>query len=436
MKTKQFITAAFETIDFQNKGVARNLELLISNFRSKDYDSKKSQTASDLFNIQLFILENFGLTTKITTNTSILAAVELPSVNMNHIFFDNFIKMFVEDEVKEFEKTLKDNSKGFINLKTSKVSGVFSKINIQLYLSWDKLFKNKSLTDSEVCAVVLHELGHAFTTFEYMLRTVRTNQAMAAVSNALLKKDHREYEIILKSTGKHLYGDEKKFDSIKEITNSAVAVNFIATTEIRDNFSELGTLFYDKSSCEYLADQFVNRHGYGLHLTSGLYKIHKEHFAPETNKYTSHIFHILNFVSSIIGFTAGALLIVSGSILTCFIGALGILGIITSNKLTETDFEYDKLKIRLTRSKEQLIAELKQNNLPIESIKQKIKDIEEVGAIIDKVFDKTPILTSLLIFLLPSQRKANKAMELQRKLEELASNDLFVKAAKLKTMTI
>ena len=93
-------------------------------------------------------------------------------------------------------------------------------------------------------------------------------------------------------------------------------------------------------------------------------------------------------------------------------------------------YRYDDLKIRYLRIKEQAIERLKDKNLKASDKKQLLEDIEYM----QKIIDRTVVFKSIvdrLYNLLPSNKKIRNDVELQRQLEMLNANDLFIGASKL-----
>lgn len=429
---KSLLKTALETIQFQDTRVSRELINLIHDFRNQDLKSKQAQESIYLLKIKESVLDNIGLNLNIIVDTNVLAAVELPLLNLNHIFFSSFIRTFTKDSVTDVQKDFKENESIEIDLKKGKLTGNLSRTKVTMYLSWKHLFNNEDLTDEEIAAIFLHEVGHAFTTFEYINRLATTNQAIATLCNDSLSRDRVKYNITLKEVSQKLFQQPSKLEELREVTDKTVIAGVILSTELKTRKSQIGTPYYDETACEYLADQFVARHRLGKQLITGLEKITPK-FSTEKSYLAgvlTNVFHIYLLLATTIFSKVGFSII--GVLFRILFGYL----FYTSSKITNKDFTYDNLLVRYKRIKEQMIQDFKNLDHTAEEIINKTRELEEVTKIIENTIEFTPVLTKLVTTLLPGQKRAKNAIQLQRDLEELASNDLFVQSAKLRTLQL
>lgn len=426
---KDLLKQAFETIAFQNGNFGKELQLLVSELRKKDLVSKEAQKLASIRNIELFVLDRTGININLMVDTEIDAAVELPLLNLNHIFFNDFIKEFTKDEVRDNLTKIKNKEKVILDLSNSKISGPTTKIASNLYLSWDKFIKKDKFTDEEVTAIFLHELGHVWTTFEYLNRLSTTNEALLTVSNAFLNGDKNTYEIELKKVAKKLFNKEDALNNLKEVTNLTVIGSVILTTELKNRKSDLGTPYYDSVSCEYLADQFVSRHHYGKYLVSGLDKMYSRLHVEKSKGMA-----IFSDITTSLALVVTTATISVGSPMTIFIGLFYYYLVFISNKITSGEPSYDNLKIRYQRVLDQIILDLKNKGYNKEQLSEKLEDFNKVSKYVENTFEPNSLFSKIIRTLLPGESKAKKALDLQRDLEELASNELFVQSAKLRTM--
>lgn len=93
---------------------------------------------------------------------------------------------------------------------------------------------------------------------------------------------------------------------------------------------------------------------------------------------------------------------------------------------------YDKLKIRYKRVREQLISRLKVKSLAPELVKNILEDLKVLDKIIEQTGEFSSILNVVGNIIYPSNWVLSSRKNAQRLLEELASNDLFIKAAQLR----
>lgn len=435
---KDLLKQAFETIAFQSKSFGKELQLLLSELRQKDLKAKDAQDNHLVRAIELLILDKTGININLKVDTDIMAAVELPALELNHIFFDDFTKYFIQENIQQNHDKFKEKEILIFDLQNSKIHGPVAKIPCELHLSWNDLLKKNKFTDEEVTAVALHELGHIFTTFEYLNRLSTTNQALASVVQEFLNKDKIKYQLELKRVSKKLFNDEHKLDNLKDSDNPLVISSLILSTELKRKNSDLGTPYYDSVSCEYMADQFVARHFYGHHLVSGLDKLYPG-FSIQKSKgagilldillclTTFKTFHLILNTAVIAGTGVGGILFLCINLMTLYLTY-------TSGAPTLSIPTYDDLLIRYKRVKEQIILDLKNKKYDQHQITEKINNLDIVEKYITATFPEETIVRKLITRLVSKETNAKKAIQLQRDLEELASNGLFVQSAKLRTM--
>ena len=428
----------FESIQFQNKNFGKELEMYITAFRAKTYTASKAQASSEKKQLESFILDRLGLKINLKLDTNVLAAIELPLLEHNHIFFGDLVKQFISAESPEIWKKVKDQEKkAFVDLENARIGGLYSSIPCKVYLSWNDLMLDKRTSDSEVTAIFLHELGHGFTTFEYMTHFVRTNQALASIANDLINKvEKSKYQQTIKDVGILLFNDADKFKDIVDIKDKDTAITYVLSKTIKETKSELGTSFYDETTCEYLADQFTTRQGYGKDLVSGLDKIYVRMKAPEKSTFMKIIFSIVSLLIAaylIVGLPF-ILLGTGNLIIKVLLGLIFSYGIYNANLFTDNDFTYDILRVRYKRVKEQLIQSLKHDGFDNSDLKNILEEIAIVDKIINNTSEYETPIAKFIGFLVPSQKAAKLTIQKQRDLEELASNDLFVKSAQLRTI--
>ena len=94
---------------------------------------------------------------------------------------------------------------------------------------------------------------------------------------------------------------------------------------------------------------------------------------------------------------------------------------------------YDTARVRFARIREQAIEHIKQTKMSKEDKQGVLKAIEVIDKYIDETKVHTPLLTRLFNMFGDNKRVIDQ-MELQRQLERLAANDLFIGAARLQTV--
>lgn len=323
---------------------------------------------------------------------------------------------------------------GTVSLKESKVTGFFSQV--KCFMSIPRFMLNdKSYLDEELAALTLHEIGHSFTSFEYLSRTVSTNQALGLMQRAMDKTTSYEDRKIIFA---HAVQAEKiKLDAdaqkllLGDITPETMTM-IVINQQIEACKSELGASVYDVVSCEYLADQFAARHGAGRHLISVLDKFAQRGGAPVSLGYVNASMSSM-MVASMIGLGGLPL----AGLVVAVMSALLISGswAYDSSKY-DTGFIYDNDYTRMNRIKHQMVERIKDPACPPDEKKFILSYIEEVEPMIKKYKGQNDVkLKNRIAFFFSKKHKYDFEFKaFQKDLEELGNNDLFIMSEKLKNL--
>ena len=356
----------------------------------------------------------------------------VPLFNKNHIIFNTSDRKTAGDELERDAKSLlihlnKPMLAGSVDLRNNTISGDYCEMEFILALPVNLFFGACDLKADEYAAIILHEVGHIFTTFEFISRTLTTNQVLAATSAALRTKDPEIISAVFTSAEK-IMGMTKEqaiaFNTAKD--DKSVAVILLASA-IDKSISELGKSVYDSVSCEQLADQYAARCGAGKSLVIGLDKIIPLGYKnPRLSGYDATLY-VMWAISMYVFPVLSVLLILS---LVSYVGRSIVDGLFASKE----DAVYDDFPSRLKRVKDQLIQRLKDPALNSIEKEQLIKDIAEIEAITSKSHTDLLFFEKIAYLLKPSYRNAHKYEILQKELETLSNNSLFIQAAKLSTL--
>jgi len=96
--------------------------------------------------------------------------------------------------------------------------------------------------------------------------------------------------------------------------------------------------------------------------------------------------------------------------------------------------EYDDLKDRYKRVRMQYIDVLKYGDIPAENKKRAIDAIKQLDEIIDRTRNFKTLKTIVSNWIFTKNRNTKADIELQKMLEQLAHNDLFLKSSELSTI--
>lgn len=425
----ELLASSMESIDFQSGTFGKELELIIDRMKSKKPTTEDVAKSKDLTDLELTIFDHTGIQVELYFINFSGGVAFVPTINLNHILNLRDVGEFNASDVAGMTKLArKYKESSVINLKTGKISGLFSKLQSPILISYKDTFLDPKITTRHTVALLLHELGHLFTNYEFASRTITTNQCIALISKSLMNKNSHEHHIVLEEVGELIAKDKKAFTQYENVSDARVLSAIIIDKAVQQGKSELGTYEYDYTASEYLADQYVARQGYGRELIERLDLRSKSVFSDE---YSATAGFFSDFAKTILYVSTGFLsnLLVPG--LGFFVTNLLLIQQIMGSSYANKDYTYDVLQVRLKRIREQNIQQLKYiNNDPV--LKASIiKTLDDTKAIIDQTRINETIFEKIFLFISKKSRDTKAAIQLQRDLEELASNELFVKAAKL-----
>ena len=417
-----------EAIDFQSSVVADQITKMFEDIL-KCKGGKEADASEAHKTLVTFMEKETGLKIDLKFNTPYPPCMMPIHVNPSSILGDSDFKDYYTKDANKVIKKLEDNEKTFVDLKNAKVGGAFSTVPSKIYMGFRQL-KDMKLTAREVAAVFMHEVGHAFVAYELAFNTIQTNQILLALHKSLVANDQKLFEYSLKLTEKRLGPTSGVYNELKEETDTTVVTTVVMAKIQEKRVSELGTAAYDKTTYEALADNFATRMGLGRELVTSLEKINRLYGSPEYSGETRFMYNMIQITVATYLMLIGALV---GSVLIIISGA-PMFFLITWAVSDGAEYQnvYDKLKIRYKRVREQLISRLKVKSLAPELVKNILEDLKVLDKIIDQAGEFSSILNVVGNIIYPSNWVLSSRKNAQRLLEELASNDLFIKAAQLR----
>ena len=417
-----------EAIDFQSSVVADQITKMFEDIL-KCKSGKEADASEAHKTLVTFMEKETGLKIDLKFNTPYPPCMMPIHVNPSSILGDNDFKDYYTKDANKVIKKLEDNEKTFVDLKNAKVGGAFSTVPSKIYMGFRQL-KDMKLTAREAAAMFMHEVGHAFVAYELAFNTIQTNQILLALHKSLVAKDQKLFEYSLKLTEKRIGPSSGVYNELKEETDTNVVTTVVMAKIQEKRVSELGTAAYDKTTYEALADNFATRMGLGRELVTSLEKIHRLYGSPEYSGETRFMYNMIQIIVASYFMLLGAVL---GSVLLMIAGA-PIFFLITWTVSDGAEYQnvYDKLKIRYKRVREQLISRLKVKSLAPELVKNILEDLKVLDKIIEQTGEFSSILNVVGNIIYPSNWVLSSRKNAQRLLEELASNDLFIKAAQLR----
>lgn len=369
-------------------------------------------------NVTMYIM-NFG--------AAMNAYAIIPDLNRNHVFHKLYGQSLLENsEGGRLLEMSKGQAKASVNLANSMVGGLYSEFPLEIcvYLG---LIRDTVLSDAEVAAIILHELGHLFTYFQYintvgfggLITTVAAKEIVGASTKA-----ERLDKIAL---AEKVLGLDKiiDIDDDKDLNVEGVQV-VLFSNYLSNMYSATGTVQYDLRNCEQLADQFATKHGAGRDLITGLDKVDRMY---GSRVYRGSFENIVVETCKLILFTMSALSIV--------LTPLALMALLIAQPSGYKS--YDDPKDRAQFVRRQLIASIKDVKLT-KGIDQKILNglIEDLE-VIDGVIATMPAHRTLVQVFWESVPSPGKSLRQQEKatkqLESLLYNDLEYQATRFQLLT-
>lgn len=422
-----------ESISFQNNSFHTSLTAIIDQYRGSW--SAQSQTE-----FEIAIADCIKDYTNINFNVVIgdyPMSTEPPNIDKNSPLMEGYgwkDSTLSKQSLSDIRKSRDKEVRGLLDPNTSYVHGYFSELSpIQMLLNAPMIYGNKGLlyklfdgrqyTSSEISAVILHEVGHVYTFFDFLVRFRTTNQILSTMVRQLDgTEDYSKREIIIKETSDLLdlsFVDAQGLSSKNNTTVYTVFVSNIA----RFNRSQSGAPGYDINSFEALSDQFATRHGAGRDLVTALDKLMKG--TIYRRGWAGYFF--MEFVK-----IALVLLGVYEVSIGNIFGAWTTFGIVMSFIFADSHFDwYDKSGQRFKRIRMQLIEELKNPATSKESSARIRADIEMIDKVNENYKDHTQLIGLVYDYLIPSGVQKRKQIEFEQALEEMASNKMFYYANRL-----
>ena len=221
-------------------------------------------------------------------------------------------------EFPEAIAKMKGNTiKGDVDMMNNRVSGVFSEIEnivalpIGLFYGLPSYGKHMSLSAEEYASLILHEVGHVFTTYELAARTCSTNQILDSISCKAVGNDPRNREIVVAKAADILELSKEEQNALRNAKDKKEMAVLLMYATIEESRSQLGVSIYDSTSCEQLADQYSARCGAGRHLVIALDKIYdsdKKRNSVTLNFITLMLYPIITFGFGFITYITMAML--------------------------------------------------------------------------------------------------------------------------------
>lgn len=421
--TKTSLSKSFEAIDVQrNSPLFKELSIHVQEYLDTPQADRKTfatfaKRAAASIKTHSGIKANISLSPNNIPNAYVL----IPLIDRNHPLLVDYFREFSDN--RDGLKLIRKNDgvfEGAIDRSKARVSGGFAEFEVKLGIT--KGLLTERFSAGEVAGIILHELGHIFTYFEYLGSNITANYVLQHVSRSLLgtRETKRKYQIIKEGSDALGIVIEDP-EALMRTQNETVIQTVLLREVVKERYSEMNSRTYDMTAWEMLSDQFATRHGAGRSLVTALDKMYRTYGAAEYKNTSGYLmaeaFKLLLFIISIP--------------LTFAIVPFLLLVVIDPNE----DL-YDKPKSRLLRIQRDMIDASKNRDVEVSYQKQLVQDIEVIDRVIEEMEERRTLLEMFWITLRPKTRHNYKQLRFQQELEMLANNALFVKSAKLNTLSL
>ena len=425
---------AMEAIGFQGPEVANKLAAYLTDIM-QERTGKEADASKARKDMIKYLKDTTGMKLDITFDTD-MAPCTLPfHINPDTILGHKTLKDFYVEESNATMKRLKEvKNRSHIDLDKGRVSGIFSEYETPIYMGYYAI-RSLRLTPREIAAILAHEVGHCLVAYEMAFRTVRTNQILAAASKAAAGGDKGQYEYVLKTAEEVLDLKSGMFDEIKETKDQKTVMTVIMGKAERKTHDDslMGNTTYDITTFEALADNYAARLGLGKELVTGLEKIYREFGAAEFSS-GARIATTMFDIYSVVSIIGSVIVMGSNPIMGALYLGLNMLGLYARLDGRDHNNVYDKLTIRFKRVKEQIIQYLKDKSLPAADVKRSLESVAHIEKTIAQISEYKGFLPAIFNMVDPASRAVNSARDIQQNLEAMVANDMYLKAAALRTM--
>ena len=410
---------ALESAQFQ--GVEFAEELLVEMQRLRDLGdfsqaAMKKCKVSALTKLYTDIDVQFVVSDKIKNNAYFI----IPHLDKNHPFLNQMGMAEWGDSGVSLqsirESTAKCKEAG-VDLRTGRVKGYFKNVKITIVIAHN-LFTDKKYKTEHLCGIYAHELGHAYTYFEYFGNIIRRSILIDQAAKTVMDNTYNSESKVklLQEVEKQLGTQSLQLEKTINLPANKAKVHVEQVLITDDLFNhtrtESSTPYYDARNIEQLADQFCVLHGMGRWQAEALTVIYKHYRDPS--------------VVSAAEFVVVELIKVTLFVLMSFLNPFLVL-LYGLTFIPKPEW-YDKPKQRIEQLKRQMISILKFCKDPL--VKEKLTaDVQALEQLLEEYHQRSGLFDLYLNHLNPVGRRMYKEENFRKLIESYLNNDLFYKAA-------
>lgn len=437
---------ATEMISFQHDKFGAEIEEIITKIyefcdknRSLSYNELGQFISNDSLVrlLEDLIFKRTGIKTRIYSKGNIGGAINVMLFNEHHILLPDFLRgqvsKYLQDQAALIEKST--GKKGTVDLEKARVSGIFSEYEHEIYIPFHLNYLYANFTPAEQTAILLHEIGHAFTYYEFSDRLETTNQVMANLSKVMKDSSaNTEKRVYCLRELEECFGlKEKTLDELADEKSYTIFGLKLFKRYMEFVHSQVPNELYNQTASEQLADNFATRFGYGRPLVTGLDKFEKL-CINDAHKKPSIFLAWLSLIWTMGWIFICSLYIVGTAVYALVYMAMFVTVVLLGSGTAGRDYTYDTTKARFKRIRQQFIEQIKTTDMDKKSLAKHITNIHEIDRVINSVFEEKLPLEKIANFIFPHNRKAEDSLDAQYLLEDLAHNNLFLKSAEMKVL--
>lgn len=433
-----------EMIEFQSPELHNNITAELTRYRESGKFTTKTIRKDTKIQEMLRKKTKMKISLFVNESTDPNAWVMLPMIDLNHPLFKQ--RIFGISEMERFwdrAKKAEDVGQrltGMVDLEKGQVSGDFEDLEFEVSVTRGLL--SSGLTAGEISAVILHEIGHAFSVFAFIGRAFSTNYMLYDTLNSLKGNTEKQRRMEIVSYAQRYFDpanpiSEQEASDLADSDDKTLEpiILGIYARRIRNEFSVNDNTYYNLHQAEEIADMFASRHGAAADLATGLDKImstslhyrlmHKE----STPMYVAtEIFKVLAFVFNMITIPFGI-----GAFMIIVKFAIGT-GTIHAKDLYDTP--YRRLEA-INRQTVEAIKRLERSkNVGDTEIRNRlIRDFNVTSNVIKDMHDRKSLFEMIWKGINVRRWSEKEIEEYQRDIETLTHNELFVNASRINQMT-
>lgn len=412
-----------ESIAFQDGSFFKNLTLIIQDLHESG-DRTPEKVDNYLSRIDSCIYES----TRVLTLTQLWGGVDnalvlVPNLTKGHVLYGPFFTKWVNDNFDADKNSFSNAQKnGWVDPKSSRVGGAFSEVMHRIYIGSGVLL-DKRYNPDEVAAMIIHEVGHAFTFLQFISDTVMINHVLQRSYQELTSSNANvPVRTILDKSAKDLgIEDNAWLQDVTNDTDKEVAFKLLVSAVSIDKRGMDNKRFFTQDAGEELADIFAARHGAAKAIVTMRVKM-----GPGTQKEV----HSLRIAAMYAAFTALSILIAPPFAL--LFSLLTLVSVWFSFDTAAGFKDETSFKQSATKMRNQLVEQIKQSKLPKDDVQAIMQSISTIDQAIDanRISPASiPVIVRFVDMFRRGKMDARSSRDYTDKLEVLASNELFVRAA-------